>query len=406
MACSVSFTPPHPYVQHHCALTQDDICAVASFFQGAAYGGYPNWEADLPHYAALFDSDLSTISVHFYPEYACSLPLPTLSDLLRDRDATALAASLVNSSAGNLITTLRKQGHPLLLGEGNSVACSGTGNVSNVFGANLWILDQLYHSAAAGLDQYVFHAHDRNLSHYPALIWQKDDDDSPTVQPEWYGLMWWAFSTRHHAALLSTSLVNSSNTKIKVWASITPGGDLSIAILHKDLTAPSDEDAIVRVDVNEVIREAGVGQVYRLTAASPFATSGVSWMGLSWDGTKDGHPSGTPVKEEVSASGGVYSVRVKPISATLLVITGTVEELGKQQMRGKAGPQLWYHRGAVEGKLTWAFESKDMLADNAVEVKLTRTGDALCDRFRERNVGRHLLETLFDEFQFLNYPSN
>ena len=40
------------------------------FIQGAAYGGIPEWEADLPHYATLFDEDISTISVHYYPGHS------------------------------------------------------------------------------------------------------------------------------------------------------------------------------------------------------------------------------------------------------------------------------------------------------------------------------------------------
>ncbi len=223
----------------------------------------------------------------------------------------------------------------------------------------MWLLDQLYHSAAAGLSQYYFHAHDRNLSHYPALIWQSDDDDTPTVQPEWYGLMWWAFSTRHHASLLSTSLVNSSNSKIKVWASITPTGDVSIAILHKDLTAPTGVDATVRVEVGEVVRET-VGEVYRLTAPSPYSTNEVSWMGLSWDGSKDGHPSGRPVSEVESASGGVFTVKVKPISATLLMIRGKGQKKEVKRVQESVKPHLRYHAGGVEGDLRWAFDSEGM----------------------------------------------
>ena len=218
--------------------------------------------------------------------------------------------------------------------------------MSNVFGANLWALDQLYHSAAAGLSSYVFHPHDRNMSHYPPLIWQRDDDDTPTVQAEWYGLMWWAMSTSFHSRLLSVTVANSTNPKVKLWASRTSTGALRVACIHKDLAAPSDVLAAVRLDLSEVLMAPyPAAYVMRLTAPSAYSAYGISFMALTWNGTRDEWPSGAAVWEAMKPTGAVYEVDVQPISAALIVF---------QTPDGAPWePSVPYHAGQPGGKLRW-----------------------------------------------------
>ena len=74
-----------------------------------------------------------------------------LADLLIDAAATKLATSLVNSSRGNLVAEVNALGYNLSLSEGNSVACSGAPGVSNTMASNLWVVDELFNSAQAGL---------------------------------------------------------------------------------------------------------------------------------------------------------------------------------------------------------------------------------------------------------------
>ena len=258
-------------------------------------------------------------------QYAACDPktTPDLADLLLDSASTKLAASLVNSSHGNLIHAVNQLGYNLSLSEGNSVACSGAPGVSNTFGSNLWVVDELYNSALAGLSGWVFHSHDLNTSHYPPLVWQQPlTSDVPTVQPEWYALLFFALASADHASLVRSD-TTSSNHYIKVWTTVNADGIVKVAILHKALN--TTVGATVRVDLSQSLQSPyPKAELYRLTAPTPYSTYGLDFAGLTFDGTTDGRPSGELVVEQVTADGmGVYNVSVSAISLSMLVINPT-----------------------------------------------------------------------------------
>jgi hypothetical protein len=75
-------------------------------------------------------------SYHNYPLNVCGTnpPKPTIYQLLEDKSAQEEAQHLqpyVSVAAANKV--------PFYIGEGNSVACGGAYNVSNVFAATLWV---------------------------------------------------------------------------------------------------------------------------------------------------------------------------------------------------------------------------------------------------------------------------
>ena len=295
-------------------------------------------------------------------QYAACDPktTPNLADLLLDSASTKLAASLVNSTHGNVIHAVNQLGYNLSLSEGNSVACSGAPGVSNTFGSNLWVIDELYNSAQAGLSNWIFHSHDLNTSHYPPLVWQQPlTSDVPTVQPEWYttpdtettiqrthihsllrshsvmicllfpsnryALLFFALASADDATIVRTD-TTSSNHYIKVWTTVNAHGIIKVAILHKSLNTTGD--ASVRVDLSQSLQSPWpAAELFRVTAPSPYATYGLSFAGYTYDGTVDGRPSGELVVEQVLAdSAGVYNVSVSGISLSLLVINPTGQE--------------------------------------------------------------------------------
>ena len=197
--------------------------------------------------------------------------------------------------------------------------------MSNTFGSDLWVVDELFNSAQAGLSNWVFHSHDRNRSHYPPLVWQEPlTSDVPTVQPEWYALLFFALASADNATIVRTD-TTSSNHYIKVWTTLNTHGIIKVAILHKALNTTGD--AAVRVNLSQSLQSPyPTGQLYRLTAPSPYSTYNLSFAGFTYDGTTDGRPSGELVVEKVAADdAGVYNVIVGAISLSLLVINPTSE---------------------------------------------------------------------------------
>ena len=88
-------------------------------------------------------------------------------------------------------------------------------------------------------------------------------------------------------------------------------------------------------------------------------------MGLTRDGTKDGFPSGRPVRSSVSAQGTVYSIPVRPMTAVLLTIDK--QPMTADTSHGQSGstwkPRLHFHQGSIDGPLrsldgNWAEERR------------------------------------------------
>ena len=274
-------------------------------------------------------------------QYAACDPktTPDLADLLLDSASTKLAASLVNSSHGNIIQKVNALGYNLSLSEGNSVACSGAPGVSNTFGSNLWVVDEMYNSAQAGLSNWIFHTHDLNLTHYPPLVWQQPlTSDVPTVQPEWYALLFFALASADHAAIARTD-TTTTNHFVKVWSTVDADGVVKVAVLHKGLN--STVDASVQVDLSQSLQSPWpTAELYRLTAPTPYSAYGLEFAGFTFDGTTDGRPSGELVVDKIEADGsGVYTVSVAPISLSMLVINPTGKAYDSFPLRHGAHPR-------------------------------------------------------------------
>ena len=304
------------YVQQLRAAAPD---LPAHFIQGALYCCQTAWRDRLPEYIRAFTAELFKVGVHHYPFAACDpRTTPKLADLLTEDAASKLSLSLLNSSVGNLIEQVNALGYNLSQSEGNSVACSGAPNVSNTFGADLWVVDELFYSASAGLSEYVFHSHDGNLSHYPPIVWQDSEDDTPTVQPEFYALLFFALATSSDSQLVQFAVTDSSNDRVRVWPTVSDSGVIKVVVLHKDLNATLPASVVLDLS-SSLTAPYPVAELIRLTCDSPYATYGISFAGLTYDGTVDGTPSGEVLIENVMADdGGRYAFSVSPISLVMI----------------------------------------------------------------------------------------
>ena len=98
---------------------------------------------------------MSGYAVHLYPQSNCdAVRKARLSlDLLVDH-------SVIHKNLSQYIPQEQAArdpgGAPLLLGETNSVSCSGKSGVSDVFGAALWMVDYSLTAASLGIEQVFF----------------------------------------------------------------------------------------------------------------------------------------------------------------------------------------------------------------------------------------------------------
>ena len=288
------------------------------FFQGAAYASVHDWVVDLPTYVERFRDTIYSAAQHSYSGCADAHPPPTMADLLSD--ASAMKERLfITSGTNESKAKVEALGVQFLVGEGNSICHSGQPNVSDAFGVNLWMLDEAMNNAAVGLSHFYWHAHDRDATHYPALVWRSYDDDTPTVQPLWYGLRTFAMATSDFAHQVNRNLT-TSNPAIKVWATYSPTTRRAkVLLLHKDLN--STVPASVDVDLSSSMSAFPVGELIRLLAPAASESYNITLAGQTYQGSKQGEPVGSYRGERIQPStAGVYSFTLPPITVALLTI--------------------------------------------------------------------------------------
>ena len=138
----------------------------------------------------------------------------------------------------------------------------------------------------------------------------------------YYGM--WVFNTfvANSSKLLTTNTVSTTNSYVKVWSAISATGQRSVLVIHKDMNATSSATVTIQLPAGMVLR--GTASLTRVTpgAEGVYSNTGISFGGLTFDGTSDGKPTGTRVTESVSASadGTEFVFSVQPVSMALLVL--------------------------------------------------------------------------------------
>ncbi|KAI0049736.1 glycoside hydrolase family 79 protein [Auriscalpium vulgare] len=257
------------------------------------------------------------------------------------RNALATLPNLVNhtniTSYVNLwnpqIAAAHRQGKEFVVGEYNSVSCSGKENVTNTFGQALWLADTVLYSASVNIS--------RMYLHQGATLVLQSGTQANTPGFSWYDLWYPVDTERYGVARASPSFVaylfiaetigRSGTSRISL-VPITQQPDIALyaiwdaqhlgrlAILnmaHRDVSTTADEAAALAVslDLSGVIAAAGVPAtgvtLKRITAPGMDETDSTStvWAGQSY---ADGSANGVEVTEylngnavEVGASEGV-----------------------------------------------------------------------------------------------------
>ena len=243
-----------------------------------------------------------------YPLNVCKHQNNTIWQLLStDRVVTPV------SDLATVIAETKANGIPFFIGEGNSIACGGQAGVSDVMAAALWAVDALFAHAEAGVARWNFHGCPEGA--YTAIAYANASDDAPDVRPLYYGA--YAFTVAARGELYRAT-ISSSNELVRAHVARTSDGTWTAVVVHKDPKAAAPARVTLRLP-----RDAsrGAGSLTRLLAPrnDPFAKTGLTFAGQTWDGTRDGTPSGARVVEKVvAAADGSFSFDVPPASVAVL----------------------------------------------------------------------------------------
>jgi hypothetical protein len=290
--------------------------------QGAVFCCHnPYYDGGFYNYTAANSAKgyLKSVSYHHYALGGCEGKTAYMWQLMEDPASQALVLQ-------PFVAAARAASIPFHVGEGNSVSCGGEPGVSDAFGAALWALDMLLNAAQMGVEQFNFHG--GPTPHYTAIAYPHLPSSAvPSVRPLYYGIFAMSFLAANGTASVVSADVQTTNPLIKAWClRSTPGGgggtaqEWSVVIIHKDYNAT--EEALVSISPPSPTI-GGPATLWRLSAPNISAPFGISFAGLTWDGTVDGKPSGTPDPQQIDSAGGVWSFSVPPASAAILTFSAS-----------------------------------------------------------------------------------
>lgn len=212
------------------------------------------------------------------------------------------------------------------VGEGNSIGSGGKANVSDVYGASLWFVDQSLYMASLGIKRWNVHGCDLHGFYSPVTyIEGPNQPDTPQVKPVFLG-MWFAAQAMRKGAQLTQRQVSgdaASNPLISVWSLVDQEGMWRAVVLNKDVNATVATNATVRLPAGSKVPSSAL--VYRLKTTSRLgvlAQSGITFAGQTFDGNDDGTPVGTRTPEVVSFDAGSegFSFTIAPAEAVILEV--------------------------------------------------------------------------------------
>ncbi|KAI0602123.1 hypothetical protein F4775DRAFT_538444, partial [Biscogniauxia sp. FL1348] len=129
---------------------------------------------------------VETYATHLYPQSTCDTArwLRMRLDLLSNHTTLWLNVSQFGPQAAAAEAT----GKVLVMGETNSVSCSGRSGISDTFGAALWGVDYVLTGAALGIRKLYFHlgATSEYSAFTPLPYELKNETLQPGIRPGWY----------------------------------------------------------------------------------------------------------------------------------------------------------------------------------------------------------------------------
>jgi hypothetical protein len=271
--------------------------------------GYIEWLSDTQSYDSAEAGALTTFSQHYYVANG-------LADNPDDILLTPSASTSGPNEVSAAVVTTHLYGIPFRMGEINSLYNGGEPGISNAFESALWAVDTMFEYANVGVDGVNWHTGYCGCG-YDAFGFDTRSSGATTsyvltsVNPLYYGLLFFQAATGNGAHLLPVTLSTQAN--LKAWATVDASGTSRLVLLNKD------ENSTGAVDIT--LSGYSHAQIYRLTAPSYLSTSGVTFAGQTFDGSTNGVIQGTQTIESVDVSDGVFEVPMPITSAALVIFT-------------------------------------------------------------------------------------
>lgn len=202
-------------------------------------------------------------------------------------------------------------GIPFRIDEINAITCAGVQGVSNTEASALWVLDELFQLARAGVDGVNIHTWRGSAGklfdmHYRHGRWVG------TVQPEYYGMLMFVQAAPPGSRLLSTGHANVG--PLRSWAVLAPDHSTRVVLINDSIK--HTRWVLVRPP-----RAVGRARLERLEAPSAYARKGLTLGGQSFGRrTTTGRLAGSRRITLLEPSAGGYTVRLPAASAALLTI--------------------------------------------------------------------------------------
>jgi hypothetical protein len=268
---------------------------------------WTDMESNRRDFAAREAGALSVFSQHYYVTNPhANPPMDFLLTPKAATDGPSLAAAAV--------ALAHAHGSLFRMGELNSISNGGVHGISDAFGAALWSIDTMFEYVKVGVDGVNWQSGDGN--YYSAFYFNVDGGKKHTyelrsVNPLYYGLLFFQAATGNNARLLQVDLKTRAN--LKAWATSDASGTPRLAILNKD------ENLTGSVAVT--IPGYSHASIVRLMAPSYTSTSGVTFGGQSVESSPDGKLQGPLQNETVAGADGVFQIPMPITSAALVVFS-------------------------------------------------------------------------------------
>jgi hypothetical protein len=260
-----------------------------------------DFNAGLDEYMKSYESRgfFKSISYHHYPLATCGGRVVTLEQLLEPQAAQSVTALTKYAQVS------RHFNRPFYIGEGNSVACGGSNDVSNTFGAALWAIDALFNAASSNITRWNFHG--CTGGPYSPVWLSESSGPSDTryakAQPLYYGMWVFTWLIAGDARVLGSVSPSGVDPAIVVWSARSDNwGAIADATCSVRITAivldkrfsnnATSTDLAIKFDGLQAGKPAHV-RFMAPSAGGVTATGDISFGGLTFEGSTTGLPLGS-----------------------------------------------------------------------------------------------------------------
>ncbi|MGH2857514.1 MAG: glycosyl hydrolase family 79 C-terminal domain-containing protein [Solirubrobacteraceae bacterium] len=242
--------------------------------------------------------------------------------------ANLLTAAASRGTIGNIrprIALAHRYGASFVIDEMGSISCNGRAGVSDTFGSALWLLDALFALDSDGVDGVDLHTFP-GLSNGLFDFTHAHGQWQGSVHPLYYGALMFGQAAPPGSRLLGVT--TGSDPRLRAWATL--GADRRIRVLLIDDSLRRAARVTVRAPGAPGTPDApgsaatGPAALVRLSAASAYATAGVTLGGQGFGATTTTGALPPPIAGAVPIRSGSYAITLAPASAALVTLPAPV----------------------------------------------------------------------------------